>query len=153
MAFAELPVLLGRLRIPVSDLPKAKSLPSAVVALHELWSRRAEWMPDVAAVHDFVRRALSAGEFLIAHDAARAAVGEFHPDDDWLKQRMALALAQMGSATRAQEILRPLVANKPPNRETLSILGRTYKDQWCANPSNEHFLRQSFDCYNRAFEI
>jgi class 3 adenylate cyclase/tetratricopeptide (TPR) repeat protein len=153
MAFAELPVLLGRLRIPVSDLPKAKSLPSAVVALHELWSRRAEWMPDVAAVHDFVRRALSAGEFLIAHDAARAAVGEFHPDDDWLKQRMALALAQMGSATRAQEILTPLVANKPPNRETLSILGRTYKDQWCANPSNEHFLRQSFDCYNRAFEI
>ena len=110
-------------------------------------------MPDLAAVHDFVRRALSAGEFLMAYDAARGAVGEFHPDDDWLKQRMALALAQMGSARRAQEILIPLAANNPPNRETLSILGRTYKDQWCANPSNEHCLRQSFDCYNRAFEI
>ena len=116
---------MGRLRNVVSDLPKAKNAPSAAVALHELWKRRAEWMPDVAAVHDFVRRALSAGEFLMAYDGARAAVGEFHPDDDWLKQRMALALAQMGSATRAQEILTALAANHPPNRETLSILGRT----------------------------
>jgi class 3 adenylate cyclase/tetratricopeptide (TPR) repeat protein len=105
------------------------------------------------AVHDFVRRALSAGEFLMAYDAAGASVREFHPEDDWLKQRMALALAQMGSARRAQEILIPLAAGNPPNRETLSILGRTYKDQWCSNPSNEHSLRQSFDCYNRAFEI
>ena len=46
-----------------------------------------------------------------------------------------------------------LPTDKPPNRETLSILGRTYKDQWCANPANEQSLRQSFDCYNRAFEI
>jgi class 3 adenylate cyclase/tetratricopeptide (TPR) repeat protein len=110
-------------------------------------------MPDLTAVHQFVRRALSAGEFLMAYDAAGAAVGEFHPDDDWLKQRMALALAQMGSAIRAQAILTPLAAKDPPNRETLSILGRTYKDQWCANPANEQSLRQSFDCYNRAFEI
>jgi class 3 adenylate cyclase/tetratricopeptide (TPR) repeat protein len=144
---------MGKLRNVVSDLPKAKNAPSATVALHELWARRTEWMPDAAAAHDFVRRALSSGEFLMAYDAARAAVDEFHPEDDWLKQRMALALAQMGSATRAQEILKALVASNPPNRETLSILGRTYKDQWRANPANEHCLRQSFDCYNRAFEI
>ena len=144
---------MGRLRNAVSDLPKAKTQPSAAVALHELWKHRAEWTPDLTAVHDFVRRALSAGEFLMAYDAASASVREFHPEDDWLKQRMALALAQMGSARRAQEILIPLAASNPPNRETLSILGRTYKDQWCANPSNEHCLRQSFDCYNRAFEI
>lgn len=144
---------MGKRRNVVSDLPKAKNAPSATVALHELWTRRAEWMPDVAAAHDFVRRALSSGEFLMAYDAARAAVDEFHPGDDWLKQRMALALAQMGSATRAQEILKALVASNPPNRETLSILGRTYKDQWRANPANEHCLRQAFDCYNRAFEI
>ena len=89
---------MGRRRNVVSDSPKAKNTSGAAVALHELWERRAEWMPDVTAVHDFVRRALSAGEFLIAYDAARAAISEFHPDDDWLKQRMALALAQMGSA-------------------------------------------------------
>ena len=137
----------------MSDLPKAKNAPSAAVALHELWKQRDEWMPDPTAVHEFVRRALSAGEFLMAYDAACGAVSEFHPDDDWLKQRMALALAQMGSATRAQAILTPLAAKDPPNRETLSILGRTYKDQWCASPVNQHYLRQSFDCYNRAFEI
>src|SRR5436190_19483985 len=152
MASAKLPAY-GPARNVVSDLPKAKNSPSPTVALHELWRLRTEWMPDSTTVHEFVRRALSAGEFLMAYDAARAAVGEFHPEDDWLKQRMALALAQMGSATRAQEILIPLVANKPPNRETLSILGRTYKDQWCNNPSNEHCLRQSFEYYNRAFEI
>jgi class 3 adenylate cyclase/tetratricopeptide (TPR) repeat protein len=144
---------MGKLRNVVSDLPKAKNAPSATVALHELWTCRAEWMPDVTAAHDFVRRALSSGEFLMAYDAARAAVDEFYPEDDWLKQRMALALAQMGSATRAQDILTALVASNPPNRETLSILGRTYKDQWRANPASEHCLRQAFDCYSRAFEI
>lgn len=136
----------------VPDLSETKNAPTAL-ALHDLWKRRAEWMGDAEAVRDFVRRALSAGEFLLAHDVAHSAVGEFYPDDDWLKQRMALALAQMGSTTRAQQILLGLVAGKPPNRETLSILGRTYKDQWVSNPSNEQSLRQSFDSYTRAFEI
>jgi class 3 adenylate cyclase/tetratricopeptide (TPR) repeat protein len=109
-------------------------------------------MDEVEAVHAFVKRALSAGEFLTAYDAAAASV-ESHPDDDWLRQRMALALAQTGSSTRAQDILNALVAKDPTNRETLSILGRTYKDRWCANPDNEDYLRKAFDCYNRAFEV
>ena len=109
-------------------------------------------MDDLDAVRAFVKRALSAGEFLTAYDAARATVDN-HPGDDWLQQRMALALAQMGSSRRAQDILNTLVAKDPTNRETLSILGRTYKDQWCARPEEEHYLRQAFDCYNRAFEV
>ena len=136
----------------MSDLPEVKNAPSASVALHELWRRRTEWMDDLDAVHSFVKRALSAGEFLTAYDAARARLEE-HSDDAWLHQRMALALAQMGSSSRAQEILNPLVEKDPTNRETLSILGRTYKDQWCANPDNEQYLRQAFDYYNRAFEL
>src|SRR5256714_6293280 len=136
----------------VSDLSEVKNAPSASVALHELWRRRTEWMDDLDAVHSFVKRALSAGEFLTAYDAARARLEE-HSDDAWLHQRMALALAQMGSSSRAQEILNPLVEKDPTNRETLSILGRTYKDQWCANPDNEQYLRQAFDYYNRAFEL
>ena len=109
-------------------------------------------MDDIEAVRAFVKRALSAGEFLTAYDAARAAL-ENHPDDDWLHQRVALALAQMGSSRRAQDILNALVAKDPTNRETLSILGRTCKDRWCTNPDNEHYLRQAFDYYNRAFEL
>jgi class 3 adenylate cyclase/tetratricopeptide (TPR) repeat protein len=136
----------------VSDLPEVKNAPAASVALHELWRRRTEWMDDIEAVRAFVKRALSAGEFLTAYDAARATIDN-HPDDDWLQQRMALALAQMGSSRRAQDILKALVAKDPTNRETLSILGRTYKDRWCANPDNEHYLRQAFDYYNRAFEV
>jgi class 3 adenylate cyclase/tetratricopeptide (TPR) repeat protein len=109
-------------------------------------------MDDIQAVHAYVKRALSAGEFLAAYDAAREAV-ETNPDDDWLQQRMALSLAQMGSPSRAQAILNALVAKDPTNRETLSILGRTYKDQWCTDPTDDHYLRKSFECYNRAFEV
>lgn len=137
----------------MSELPAAKIPPNPAFPLHELLKRRADWMSDATAVHDFVRRALSAGEFLMAYDIARDAINGSHPDDVWLKQRMALALAQMGSAARAQEILIPLSADKLPNRETLGILGRTYKDQWCNNPANEQYLRDSFGYYNRAFEI
>lgn len=136
----------------MSDLSEVKNAPSASVALHELWRRRVEWMDDRDAVHSFVKRALSAGEFLTAYDAARARLDQ-DPDDDWLHQRMALALAQMGSSSRAQAILNTLVEKDPTNRETLSILGRTCKDQWCADPDNEQNLRQAFDYYNRAFEV
>src|SRR5947207_984417 len=59
----------------------------------------------------------------------------------------------MGSSISSQDILNALVAKDPSNRETLSILGRTCKDRWCANPDNEHYLRQAFDYYNRAFEL
>src|SRR6266436_190663 len=38
-------------------------------------------------------------------------------------------------------------------RPARAFRGRTYKDQWCNNPSNDHCLRQSFDYYNRAFAI
>lgn len=109
-------------------------------------------MDDIEAVRAFVKRALSAGEFLTAYDAARAAI-ENHPDDAWLQQRIALALAQMGSSRRAQDILNALIAKDPTNRETLSILGRTYKDRWCLNPEHDDYLRQAFDYYNRAFEL
>ena len=136
----------------MSDLSEVKNAPSASVALHELWRRRTEWMDDREAVHAFVKRALSAGEFLTAYDAARARLDQ-DADDAWLQQRMALALAQMGSSSRAQAILNKLVQKDPTNRETLSILGRTYKDQWCADPDNEQHLRQAFDYYNRAFEV
>jgi class 3 adenylate cyclase/tetratricopeptide (TPR) repeat protein len=136
----------------VTDLSEVNNATSASVALYELWRRRIEWMDDINAVHSFVKRALSAGEFLTAYDAAKAAV-ETHPDDVWLRQRMALALAQMGSSGRAQAILNALVAQDPTNRETLSILGRTYKDQWCADPEDEETLRHSFEHYNRAFEV
>ena len=134
------------------DLSEVNNATSASVALHELWRRRIEWLDDLDAVHAFVKRALSAVEFLTAYDGARAAL-ETHPEDDWLQQRMALALAQMGSAHRAQAILKTLEVKDPTNRETLSILGRTYKDQWCADPANEQLLRQAFEYYNRAFEV
>ena len=136
----------------MSELSDVNNAPSASVALYELWRRRTQWMDDREAVHTFVKRALSAGEFLTAYDAARARLDQ-GPDDVWLRQRMALALAQMGSSGRAQAILKALIEKDPTDRESLSILGRTCKDQWCADPEKEEYLRQAFDYYNRAFEV
>ena len=79
-------------------------------------------MDDIEAVHAFVKRALSAGEFLTAYDAARATVDN-HPDDDWLQQRLALALAQMGSSARAQEILHALAASAKVGADIGVLLG------------------------------
>ena len=100
-----------------------------------------------------MKRALSAGEFLAAYDAARAGrrrrirmMTGFNNGWRWLSPRWARPLAPRPFSI-------PLAAKDPTNRETLSILGRTYKDRWCANPDDEHYLRQSFDCYNRAFEV
>jgi len=109
-------------------------------------------MDDIEAVRAFVKRALSAGEFLTAYDAARATI-ENHPDDHWLQQRHCPGSGPNGITRRAQDILNALIAKDPTNRETLSILGRTYKDRWCLNPEHEDYLRQAFDCYNRAFEL
>lgn len=136
----------------MSDFPEVKNSPSAPVALQELWRRRTEWLDDMDTVRTFVKRALSAGEFLSAYDAAHDALEHF-PEDLWLQQRMALALAQMGSSVRAQDILNRLLNTEPENRDTLSFLGRTYKDRWCAHPESVEYLRQAFEHYNRAFTV
>ena len=140
---------------PVSKPPnslEAKDLGDAI-ALCNLWKRRAQWLDDLETVRTFLQRALSQGEFLMAYDAARAAIEECHLSDVWVRQRMALALAQMGATSRAQVILSSLVASNSKDCETLSLLGRTYKDQWCADPSKSGYLRQAFECYSQAFKI
>src|SRR2546422_1798557 len=115
---------------PGSELPNSSEAKDFgdPIALCELWKRRGQWLDDLETVRTFLQRALSQGEFLMAYDAARAAIEECHLNDAWISQRMALALAQMGSTSRAQAILSSLAASNPKNCETLSLLGRTYKD-------------------------
>ena len=136
----------------MSDLPEVTNAPKASVALQELWRKRTEWLNDPKVVRDFVKRAVAAGEFLSAYDAASAAL-ENDPNNNWLHQRKAHALAQMGSSAKAQHILESLVEKDPNDQETLSMLGRTYKDRWCAQPDKKEYLHQAFASYHRAFEV
>jgi class 3 adenylate cyclase/tetratricopeptide (TPR) repeat protein len=124
-----------------------------VPALQKLWQTRTEWISDRETVRLFFRRAFDQGELLLAYDAARAAVEEYFPHDLWLRQRMAMALAQMGSTKRAQELLGVLLTEEPQNRDTLSFLGRTCKDQWLDDPANEKALRLALDYYTQAFAL
>ena len=66
---------------------------------------------------------------------------------------MALALAQLGSTARAQAILKSLLELEPANRETLGLLGRTYKDEWHADRENTKARDSALEWYQRAFAI
>jgi class 3 adenylate cyclase/tetratricopeptide (TPR) repeat protein len=125
----------------------------SISALQKLWQTRGEWIADRETVCLFFRRAFDQGELLLAHDAASFAVENHFGEDVWLRQRTALVLAQIGSTARAREILLNLLAQDPNNRETLSFLGRTCKDEWCSNPACNELLSRAFEYYNRAFEI
>src|SRR6266480_1212033 len=120
-------------------MPEATEGPGWInraASLQELWQRRFDWIQDAARTRAFVKRAIREGDFLVAYDAARETVEERQSADPWMQQQMALALAQLGSTARAQAILMTLVNKDPTNRETLALLARTYKDQWCTDTSN-----------------
>jgi class 3 adenylate cyclase/tetratricopeptide (TPR) repeat protein len=122
-------------------------------SLEELWQRRFDWIKDANKMRAFVKRAIREGDFLVAHDAAREAIEQHQFKDIWMQQQMALALAQLGSTTRAQAILQSLLEKEPANHETLGLLGRTFKDQWYADPANTAALDSAFKWYRQAFDI
>jgi class 3 adenylate cyclase/tetratricopeptide (TPR) repeat protein len=128
-------------------------LHGSAAELHALWRHRTEWLADPDFVRAFVESAIKAGELLLAFDAARFALEGNLAGDLELTQQMALALAQMGSTARAQEILEEALQKNPSDRTTLSGLGRTCKDLWCAQPGNTNALARAFEFYNRAFEV
>ena len=121
--------------------------------LQGLWRHRFEWVRNTERTSAFVKRAVREGDFLMAYDAAREAVEEHRLEDVWLQQQMALALAQLGSTAHAQAILKSLLELEPANRETLGLLGRTYKDEWHANRENTKARDSALEWYQRAFAI
>ena len=110
---------MGKVVAASDSLDKEKTL-------QELWRHRFDWARDAERISAFVKRAIREGDFLMAYDAAREAVEEHRLEDVWLRQQMALTLAQLGSTARAQAILKSLLKLEPANRETLGLLGRTY---------------------------
>jgi class 3 adenylate cyclase/tetratricopeptide (TPR) repeat protein len=72
---------------------------------------------------------ISVGEFLLAHDVAKAGLKK-HKNDRQLCQRAAHALSKAGSPKMASKLLEELVAGGDRGVETHSLLASAYKDLW-----------------------
>jgi class 3 adenylate cyclase/tetratricopeptide (TPR) repeat protein len=121
--------------------------------LQQIWQTRSvvPWLRDAGIAGAFVKRALNIGELILACDAARDALAIF-PSDLLLRQRYAIALAQMNSTRKAQRLLESIVASDGPDSETLSLLGRTWKDEWLAR-ADPAALQRALECYQRAYAL
>jgi class 3 adenylate cyclase/tetratricopeptide (TPR) repeat protein len=120
--------------------------------LQAVWEMRGRiaWLGEIRIVRLFLKRALDCGELILASDAAREAL-KLYPEDLFLRQRRALIFAQMGATRKAQELLEALLEEGVSDAETLSLLGRTYKDEWLTRHNTEA-LQRATDHYRRAFE-
>jgi tetratricopeptide (TPR) repeat protein len=112
---------------------------------------RVRWLHDVETARAIVKRALDLGEFVLACEVAREGLKLF-PKDLLLRQRQVIALAQMGSIRSAQKLLDSMIADGAADSETLSLLGRTWKDDWLASRDAE-VLKRSRDAYERAYAM
>lgn len=104
----------------------------------------------------FVRRAIAAGEFLLACDAAREALHLYRRDVE-LRQLLARALVRVGSVDEARSILRDLVSSAQltarARAQTLGLLGDiSLDDAFAADGDGERDikLRGALESYRRA---
>ena len=84
---------------------------------------------DVLEYEKLVRAAVSSGQLLTAIEVARDGLKRF-TDSLMLRQQLALALAQTGALDAAREVLGELLKESAGDEETLSLLGRVYKELW-----------------------
>lgn len=108
---------------------------------------------DVLEYERMVREAVSSGQLLTAIEVARDGLARFG-DSLVLRQQLALSLAQTGALDAAQEVLGRLLQESADDEETLSLLGRVYKELWRrANTPAEAAaaLQQACKYYGEAF--
>lgn len=125
-------------RIP-NEKPLAIEIMSQLAKRNSVSLRR-EWRlfdRDHAKPETFLKlceRMVQVGEFLLAHDVARAGL-KLHPNHKSLAQRAAHALCKAGSPLTATLILEELVSSGVNDVETQSLLASAYKDL-CENTNN-----------------
>ncbi|HWA87336.1 MAG TPA: TRAFs-binding domain-containing protein [Opitutus sp.] len=109
---------------------------------------------DIREYEKSVREFVSTGQLMTAIEVARDGLARFG-GSLILRQQLALALAQTGALDAAQEVLGQLL-DRAGDEETLSLLGRVYKELWRrANTPAEASaaLKRACDYYGRAFAI
>ena len=95
----------------------------------EILRERSALAQDVVEYERMVRQAVSAGQLLTAIEVARDGLKRFG-DSLMLRQQLALALAQTGALDAARAVLGELLKESAGDEETLSLLGRVYKELW-----------------------
>lgn len=108
---------------------------------------------DLLEYERMVRETVSAGQLLTAIEVARDGLARFG-DSLILRQQLALGLAQTGALDAAQDVLAQLLKDSAIDEETLSLLGRVYKELWRrANTPAEAAaaLQQACKYYGDAF--
>ena len=106
-------------------------------------------------------------DLLLSYRAVRAWENMIHLYDrmpatlqrSWMvREQYGLALNRLGRWHEAVAVLEQVIAEQGPSSETLSILGRVYKDLWANgeesgnNSLAEGHLRKAIDSYVRGFE-
>ena len=110
-------------------------------------------LADQSHCEEFVKRAVSAGQLLVAIEAARNGLSTFG-GSPLLRQQLALALAQTGALDAARQLLAQLVLQGDKGEETLCLMGRVYKELWRQEGDRDEALRaleQSRDFYGDAY--
>lgn len=75
-----------------------------------------------------------------------------------VQEQLAFALNRAGQPDQAEKVLLDLIAARGPSTESLSLLGRIYKDRWDAAVKSGDaaqaaaFLTKAIDTYTRGFE-
>ena len=98
-------------------------------------SLRAEWKlfnQEKSSALEYLllcEKMISVGEFLLAHDVAKAGLTR-HKNDRKLCQKAAHALSKAGSPKMASQLLEEFVAAGDRGVETHSLLASAYKDLW-----------------------
>ena len=110
------------------------------LAKRNVLSLRREWRlfdRDHAKVETFLKlcdRMIDVGEFLLAHDVAKAGLKKYR-NHQILAQRAAHALCKAGSPLMATQVLEELVSSGVRDVETQSLLASAYKDL-CENTTD-----------------
>lgn len=121
------------------------------------WASRdvREWSKTPRPYQNLAGRFLELAEPLLAFDVASEGLSHFSGDLR-LRQLQALALARLGAAREALEIIGALHREGQQDEETLGILARVHKHLWLAGPDSkdarEH-LAQAAQLYRQAYQL
>ena len=116
---------------------------------------QADEAPDLEKLKSKVQRLRKEGKSLQAFDAASKGL-IYWPGDLRLHQLQAMALADSGAAQAANTVLQRLVNQGNDDEETLSLLGRTYKQLWyeSSDPKQRRrCLAATFASYSKCYAL
>lgn len=116
---------------PPAGSPGSLAIPADAADLRSAWDGRADDEHHAYPLENYrgiARRALQAGELLLASDAARAGLRHY-PNDPELTYFAGRSLAEMHRPEAARALMESLITKGHDGSDALGLLARTYKDE------------------------